>query len=238
MVSLNCDMGESYGYWRLGDDRGIIPYIDYANIACGFHAGDPLTMQRSVRLALSHGKFVGAHPSLPDREGFGRREMHLSSDELTAAFIYQIGSLQGFLTAEGAALSHVKPHGTIYGMAARDMETALAIARAVKVFDVPLFGMAGTFHQEAANALGVSFIPEFFADIPYARNGALVIPRQHSKVDLEKAAARVRRAIREGIGEANDGSLVKVEFETICMHSDPPNASDVAVRLRAVIDDT
>jgi UPF0271 protein len=161
MVTLNCDMGESYGNWRFGDDAGIMPHIDCANIACGFHASDPWTMLKTVRLALSHGKQVGAHPSLPDREGFGRREMKLQPEELTAAFLYQIGALTGMLAAEGGRLSHVKPHGIIYGMAANDMDTARAIAAAVRPFGVPLFGMAGTCHETAAAAvvaLGGSFV--------------------------------------------------------------------------------
>ncbi|MGN7868396.1 hypothetical protein PARHAE_02966 [Paracoccus haematequi] len=236
MATLNCDMGESYGPWSFGDDEGIMPFVDCANIACGFHASDPLTMARTVRLAVGLGKKIGAHPSLPDREGFGRREMHLQPEELTAAFTYQIGALCGFLRAEGVALSHVKPHGIVYGMAARHMPTALAMAKAVAPFGVPLFGMAGTCHEAAAAEIGVPFIGEFFADLTYSPEGALIIPRKHSAIDLDRAAARLERALKTGEVEATDGTPLRVEFGTICIHSDPPNARAVAERLRQVID--
>ncbi|MBB4002106.1 LamB/YcsF family protein [Aurantimonas endophytica] len=236
MVTLNCDMGESYGNWRFGDDAGIMPHIDCANVACGFHASDPWTMLKTVRLAKSHGKAVGAHPGLPDREGFGRREMRLQPEELTAAFLYQIGALCGILGAEGVALSHVKPHGIIYGMAARDMDTARAIAAAVKPFGVPVFGLAGTCHETAASELGVPFLGEFFPDLTYAPDGSLIIPRQQSAIDLDAIEQRMTRALTEGELVATDGSVRKVEFQTVCIHSDPPNARDVAERVRRVID--
>ena len=178
-VTLNCDMGESFGNWRFGDDERIMPLVDCANIACGFHAADPLTIQRTVDLALRCGKMIGAHPSLPDREGFGRREMRLTPDELRAGFIYQIGALSGFVAAAGASLSHVKPHGVIYGMAARDIATATAIAQAAKAFDLPLFGMAGTCHETAAQQVGIAFVGEFFVDLQYGPSGELLIPRNH-----------------------------------------------------------
>jgi len=235
-VTLNCDMGESYGNWRFGDDAGIMPFVDCANIACGFHAGDPMTMRRAVDLAIQHGKKIGAHPSLPDREGFGRRELRLTPDELRAAFIYQIGALCGFLHAAGAPLNHVKPHGIIYGMTARDLALATAMAEAAKAFDVPLFGMAGSLHEQAAKAVGAAFVGEFFADLSYGPAGELIIPRTHSAVDVEKAAARLERAVREGKVEAVDGTLLDVSFETVCVHSDPPNARDVAAGMRRVLD--
>jgi UPF0271 protein len=236
IVTLNCDMGESYGHWRFGDDVGIMPFVDCANIACGFHAGDPTTMARTVELAVREGKKNGAHPSLPDREGFGRREMRLSPGELRSAFIYQIGALAGFVRATGKSLNHVKPHGVIYGMAARDMALATAMAEAAKAFDVPLFGMAGTLHEQAAKAIGVAFVGEFFADLNYGPAGELIIPRTHSAVDVEKAAARLERAVREGKVEAVDGAVLDISFQTVCVHSDPPNARDVAAGMRRVLD--
>jgi 5-oxoprolinase (ATP-hydrolysing) subunit A len=235
-ATLNCDMGEGYGPWRFGDDPGIMPFVDCANIACGFHASDPLTMQRTVDLAVQNGKKIGAHPSLPDREGFGRREMRLSSEELRAAFIYQIGALAGFVAGAGQALNHVKPHGIIYGMAARDLPTAIAIAEAAKVFDLPLFGMAGTYHEEAARTVGIGFVGEFFADLSYGPAGELIIPRSHSAIDLAKASARLEMALTQGKVAATDGTVLPVTFDTICIHSDPPNARDVAVAMRVVLD--
>ena len=236
MVTLNCDMGESYGNWRFGDDAGIMPHIDCANIACGFHASDPWTMLKTVRLALSHGKQVGAHPSLPDREGFGRREMKLQPEELTAAFLYQIGALTGMLAAEGGQLSHVKPHGIIYGMAAHDIDTARAIAAAVKPFGVPLFGMAGTCHETAAAELGVAFVGEFFPDLAYAPGGSLIIPRVQSAIDLTLAEHRMVGALTRRELVTTDGTVRPVDFDTVCIHSDPPNARDVAALMRRVID--
>lgn len=236
MVTLNCDMGESYGNWRFGDDAGIMPHIDCANIACGFHASDPWTMLKTVRLALAHGRQVGAHPSLPDREGFGRREMKLQPEELTAAFVYQIGALSGILAAEGGHLSHVKPHGIIYGMAARDMDTARAIAAAVRPFDVPFFGLAGTCHESAAAELGIRFIGEFFPDLSYGPEGNLIIPRAHSAIDLALAEERMVRALTRRELVATDGSVRAIDFDTVCIHSDPPNARDVAALMRQIID--
>lgn len=235
MISLNCDMGESYGNWRFGDDAGIMPHIHLANIACGFHAGDPWTMLKTIRLALDHGVKVGAHPSLPDKEGFGRREMKLQQEELTAAFLYQIGALRGVLEAAGGTLSHVKPHGIIYGMAARDFATALAIAAAVKPFGVPLFGLSGTCHETAAAEMGVPFVGEFFPDLTYAPDGSLIIPRVHGVIDLAIVERRLRRAL-SGELETTDGGMRPVSFGTVCIHSDPPNARDVAALMRQIID--
>lgn len=235
-VTLNCDMGESFGHWRFGDDEAIMPFVDCANVACGFHASDPLTMQRTVELALRHGKKIGAHPSLPDKEGFGRRQMHLPPEELRAAFIYQIGAIEGFVRAAGSRLNHVKPHGIIYGMAVRDMETATAIAESAAAFDLPLFGLAGTNHQTAAENAGIPFVGEFFADLQYGPVGELIIPRKHSAVDLERCGERLRKAVVEGKVTKTDGAEMQVTFETVCIHSDPPNARDVAATTRAVLD--
>jgi len=237
MTTLNCDMGESFGPWRFGDDEAIMPHVDCANIACGFHASDPTTMMRTVELAGRYGKAIGAHPSLPDREGFGRREMHLGPNELTAAFIYQIGALRGFLDAAAVSLHHVKPHGAVYGMAARDAVTAIAICEAVKVFNVPLFGMSGTQHEAAARTVGVAFVGEFFADLAYGPSGELIIPRTQSAVHIERAANRLRTAVRERTVETTDGSTIAVRFGTVCIHSDPPNANEVALAMRRVLDE-
>src|SRR5271157_6558672 len=141
-LAINCDMGEGFGLYRCGDDAGIMPFITLANVACGFHASDPTVMHKSVLLAEQHGVRVGAHPSLPDLQGFGRREMRMDPRELTDCLIYQVGALKAFLDAEGVALNHIKPHGALYGMAARDENIAAAIADAVRPFGVPILGMA------------------------------------------------------------------------------------------------
>src|SRR5690348_9385981 len=164
-VEINCDMGESYGLYRMGDDAAIMPHITIANVACGFHASDPTVMQRTVRLAKKAGVKVGAHPSLPDLQGFGRREMKMEPEELAACVIYQVGALKGFLEAEGMMLSHVKPHGSLYGMAARMPDIAGAIATAAKVFEVPVYGMAGTLHEKVYTEAGLEFVSEFYADL-------------------------------------------------------------------------
>src|SRR5919109_1210433 len=155
-LAINCDMGEGFGLYRCGDDAAIMPYITLANVACGFHASDPTVMHRTVRLAKQHGVKVGAHPSLPDLQGFGRREMKMDPKELADCLIYQVGALKAFLDAEGMALNHIKPHGALYGMAARSEEIANAICDAADVFKVPLLGMARTKHEEIYPKRGIT----------------------------------------------------------------------------------
>src|SRR4026207_2070869 len=162
-LTINCDMGEGFGLYRIGDDAAMMPHIDLANVACGFHASDPPTMRATVQLAKQHGVKVGAHPSLPDLQGFGRREMKISREELTNCLIYQIGALKGFLKAEGLKLNHIKPHGSLYGMAARMEDMAHAVCDAADIFKVPLFGMVNTLHEKIYKARGHSFVPEFYA---------------------------------------------------------------------------
>src|SRR5260221_6443758 len=183
MVIINCDMGEAFGLYKMGDDEGLMPEIDVANVACGFHGSDFNHMRKTVRLAKQHGVKVGAHPSLPDLQGFGRREMKIGREELTNCLIYQIGALAGFLKAEGMALNHIKPHGSLYGMAGRIEEVANAVCDAADVFQVPLFGMTGTLHEKVYPARGHAFVAEFYADLDYADDGRLIITREHGAVD-------------------------------------------------------
>ena len=147
-VSINCDMGEAFGIYRMGDDEACMPFITHANVACGFHASDPRVMWRTVKAAKRHGVAVGSHPGLPDLQGFGRREMRMERDEITALVAYQTGALKGFLDAEGMTLSHIKPHGALYGMAQRDPEVAEAIADAAEMFAVPVFAFANCAMSE------------------------------------------------------------------------------------------
>lgn len=231
-VSINCDMGESFGLYRMGDDAALMPLITVANVACGFHASDPNHMRETVRLAKRHGVAVGAHPSLPDLQGFGRREMKIERAELADILIYQIGALAGFLKAEGLALNHIKPHGVLYGMAARQEETAEAVCDAADVFGVPLMGLAGTLHESVYTARGHRFLAEYFADLDYAADGGLIITREHHAVDPEEAAARCLRAIREGRVASVEGNDVAVRADTVCVHSDTPNAVAVARAVR------
>ncbi|MQT15322.1 LamB/YcsF family protein [Segnochrobactrum spirostomi] len=232
MTLLNCDMGESFGIWRLGDDDRIMPAIHIANVACGFHASDFNHMRRTVALAKRHGVAVGAHPSLPDRQGFGRREMKISREELANCLIYQIGALQGFLQAEGMSLNHIKPHGSLYGMAARNPEIAHAVCDAADIFKVPLLGMIETEHERVYTARGHRFMAEFYVDLDYADDGSLIITREHEAVDPAEAAARGVRALREGLVRSIGGRDIRVRAETICVHSDTPGAHELAQTLR------
>ncbi len=234
-VQINCDMGESFGLWRMGDDAAILPFIDAANVACGFHASDPVVMRRTVRMAKEHGVAVGAHPSLPDLQGFGRREMKLESDELTAAIVYQVGALKAFLDAEGMALNHIKPHGALYAMAARDENVAGAICDAADVFGVPLYGLADTVHERVYTARGLPFVAEFYADLDYTAEGRVIITREHEAIDPAAAAARTLRAIAQGRVTTIDGGDIAVRADSVCVHSDTPGAVAVAEAVRRIL---
>ena len=178
---LNCDLGEAYGNLKCGPDAELLPIIDIANVACGFHSGDPVIMQETVRQCKEHNVLVGAHPGLPDLQGFGRREMKLSPEELTAITIYQCGALQAFLDRNDVRLNHVKPHGVLYGMMCRDFEIACAVMRGIPK-GVPVFGLAGTNMEKAAQETGVEFRAEFYGDVKYNADGMLVIDRVKKSV--------------------------------------------------------
>jgi UPF0271 protein len=236
MVSINCDMGESFGIWRLGDDAELMPVIHLANVACGFHGSDFNHMRGTVRLAKRHNVQVGAHPSLPDLQGFGRREMKIERDELANCLIYQIGALKGFLDAEGMALSHIKPHGALYSMAARQLPIAHAICDAADVFQVPLLGMTGTLHESIYPERGHRFIAEFYADLEYADDGSLIVTREHPPVHAARAVARCMRAVRDGMVTSIGGQDVALGSDSICLHSDTPGIVECARMLREVLD--
>lgn len=234
-LAINCDMGESFGLYKIGDDEGMMPHITIANVACGFHASDPTVMARTVRLAKQHKVRVGAHPSLPDLQGFGRREMKMRPEELTDCIIYQVGALKGFLEREGMDLFHVKPHGSLYGMAAKSQEVANAVAEAAKVFNVPVLGMAGTLHEQVYTAAGLGFISEYYADLDYADDGTLIITREHPPVDPKRAAEGALRAVKDGVARSVNGNNVHVRADCICVHSDTPNAVEVAQAVKAAV---
>ena len=234
-VAINCDMGEAFGLYRMGDDEAIMPLITVANVACGFHASDPVVMHKTVRLAKQHGVKVGAHPSLPDLQGFGRREMKIPRAELADILVYQVGALKGFLEAEGMELNHIKPHGVLYGMAARQEEVAHAVCDAADVFGVPLFGMAGTLHEKVYADRGHRFVSEFYADLDYDGNGGLIITREHHAVDPRMAAERCVRAVETGKVKSTAGNDVPVRADSVCVHSDTPNATDIAEAVREAL---
>jgi 5-oxoprolinase (ATP-hydrolysing) subunit A len=234
-VSINCDMGEGFGLYRCGDDASMMPYVTLANVACGFHASDPTVMHATVRLAKQHGVQVGAHPSLPDLQGFGRREMLMAPQEITDCVTYQVGALKAFLDAEGMPLSHIKPHGALYGMATRSAAVAEAICDAAEAFQVPLLGLAGTEHERVYRRRGFEFVPEFYADLDYDETGALLITREHVAWDAARAADRVVRALRDKLVRSVGGGDVAVSAESICVHSDTPGAVAIARAVRVAI---
>jgi UPF0271 protein len=235
-IDLNCDMGESFGAWQMGDDDAILPHVSSVNVACGFHAGDPGVMRRTVDAALRHGIAVGAHPSLPDLQGFGRRAMQVSADQAYELVLYQIGALAAFCAARGAKLSHVKAHGALYNMAARDAELAQAIARAVRDFDASavLVGLSGSELVRAGRALGLAVAAEAFADRTYQADGSLT-PRSDPNAlihDVEGALGQVERMVTTDRVETVGGGEITIEADTICIHGDAPGALDFARRIR------
>ena len=235
MTLINCDMGESFGLYKMGDDDAIMPLISVANVACGFHASDFNHMRKTVQSAKQHGVKVGAHPSLPDLQGFGRREMKISREELANCIIYQVGALKGFLEAEGVPLNHIKPHGSLYGMAARMEHAAQAVCDAADVFKVPLYGMINTLHESIYKQRGHKMVAEFYADLDYTDEGGLIITREHDAKDPKTAAEKAVRAIQEGKVKSVGGKDIAVRADTICVHSDTPNAVAIAQAVRAAV---
>ncbi len=238
-IDLNCDMGESFGAWNMGQDAQVMPWISSANIACGFHAGDFSTMQRTVALAKQHRVAIGAHVSLPDLQGFGRREMHISPAEAHALTLYQIGALAAFAHAQSVRMHHVKPHGALYNMAAKDAHLAAAIASAVRDFDpqLILFGLAGSALPLAGVQIGLAVAHEAFADRRYNADGSLVSRREAGAVidDIGTAVAQaVQIATNEKV-ETADGKSLRIQADTICVHGDRPDAAAFAKRLHAAL---
>ena len=238
-VDLNCDTGESFGAWTLGADAELLSQVTSANIACGYHAGDPGTMRRTIDLALERGVALGAHPGLPDLAGFGRRVIEISAEDAYDMVVYQVGALAAFAAARGARLAHVKPHGALYNMAAARPPLADAIARAVRDVDrgLMLFGLAGSALVTAARTAGLTAVEEGFADRRYAPNGALVARTEPGAVieDANAAVAQAVRMVRDRRVTAIGGTDVAVRADTICIHGDTPGAAGHARALRAAL---
>jgi UPF0271 protein len=235
-IDLNCDMGESFGRYKLGEDEAVIRFITSANIACGQHAGDPLVMRTTVQLAKQHGVAVGAHPGWPDLQGFGRREMAFSQEEAEALLLHQIGALAAVAKAEGINLRHVKPHGALYNQAVKDRALAAAIARAVSAFDkdLVLVGLAGSLLIDAGRELGLRVANEGFPDRRYRPNGTLV-PRVQADATIEDAAQVAAHAVQIAVeGIAVGGRRIKVE--TLCLHGDHPHAVENARLVREALE--
>lgn len=240
-VDLNCDMGESFGPWRMGNDAELMKYVSSVNIACGFHAGDASTMRETVELAIKHRVAVGAHPGYPDLQGFGRRNMSLSEGELCDIVIYQISALKGICEASGTRLTHVKPHGAMYNHAAKDSRVSRAIADAVRLVDpsLILYGLSGSLLIAEAEAAGLRTASEVFADRTYKRDGSLT-PRTEPNAlisDVEKAAAQALLMVVSGSALAADGTSVPVKADTICLHGDGQNALEFARAVSAVFEE-
>lgn len=234
-IDLNCDMGEGFGRYDIGNDAEVMPLITSANVACGFHASDPGTMHRTLRLAKEYDVAVGGHPSFPDRVGFGRREMSASPAEIQDDVMYQLGALQAFCKAEGVPLRHVKPHGALYNLAARKIEVATAIATAIRAVDPSLYlvGLCGSEMAMAAGDAGLKFAAEAFADRGYGKDGRLVSRREPGAVldDPGAVAERVVRMVRDGEVTAVDGTDLSIDPKTVCVHGDTPG---VVALLRAI----
>jgi UPF0271 protein len=239
-VDLNCDLGESFGRYRIGADEAMMPYITSANIACGYHAGDPLVMDRTVRLAAKYAVGVGAHPSFPDLMGFGRRAMQLAPEEIENDILYQVGALAAFARAAGVDLVHVKSHGALYNMAARDMELARAIVRGIARFshDLIVVCLAGSAMIEAAGEAGLRAAGEGFADRAYTPDGTLRSRQEPGAVihDPQVAAERAVGMVRDGVVVAHTGEEISLRVDTLCVHGDTPTAVQIAQTLRSELE--
>lgn len=227
-VDLNCDMGESYGAFTMGSDEIILPFVTSANIACGFHAGDPAVMKKTVRQAIAKGVVIGAHPGLPDLQGFGRREMTVSPEEAYDMVVYQIGALAAFVKSEGGILHHVKPHGALYNMAAVNRELSAAIAEAVYKVEpgLILYGLSGSGLIAEGIKAGLKVANEVFADRTYQQDGRLTSRKLADAMvtDDQLAISRVLRMVKEGKVNSQQGVDIDITADTICIHGDGKHA--------------
>ena len=239
-VDLNADVGESFGLYTLGDDQTLMSSLTSANIACGFHAGDPHVMRRTVQAAIAAGVAIGAHPGFPDLSGFGRRRMHLSPAEIEDIVVYQIGALMAMTAACGSVLKHVKPHGALYNMAATDRAMADAIVGATVSVNrhLVLVGLSGSALIAAGRAAGLTTASEAFADRGYDADGRL-LPRHHPGAiidDVERVAARAVAMVKNRTVETSDGVRVPLDVDTLCIHGDTPGASQLARAVRTALE--
>ncbi|WP_422656991.1 LamB/YcsF family protein [Paenibacillus sp. EC2-1] len=236
-IDLNCDMGESFGVYHLGADAVLLEHVTSANIACGFHAGDPSVMRSTVKLALQQGAAIGAHPGLPDLAGFGRRNMDISPDEAFDMVTYQIGALQMFVKQEGGVLHHVKPHGALYNMAATSKALADAIAAAIYAIDsnLILYGLSGSAMIEAGEQIGLRTASEVFADRTYQDDGTLTPRRMSGSLitDTDHAVQQVLGMVKDGYVKSISGKSVPIQADTVCIHGDGAHAVMFAQQLRS-----
>ena len=242
-IDLNCDMGESFGAYKLGMDEKVIQFITSANIACGWHAGDPLVMDATVKMAVEHGVGVGAHPGYPDLLGFGRRKFDCTVEEVRNYLIFQIGALQAFCKVHGTQLQHVKPHGALYLTAVGDEGVARAVAEAIvsvnpELLYVALAGAKGELVKRIGQEVGLKVVYEAFPDRAYTPEGTLVSRRQSGAVikDPQEVSERALRMAKEGIVIAVDGTSIPLEAQTLCVHGDTPSAVDLVRSIRETLE--
>jgi 5-oxoprolinase (ATP-hydrolysing) subunit A len=236
-IDINSDIGESFGAYKIGNDAGLMKSITSANIAAGFHGGDPSVLRETIRLAKAHGVAVGAHPGFPDLVGFGRRELNVTAREAEDMVLYQVAAVAGVAAAEGVRIQHVKPHGALFNMAVRNAELSAAIARAVAALDrgLILFGLPGSEILGAGRAAGLRVAAEVFADRAYEADGSLASRRKPGSVihDADAVVARAVRMVKERTVIATDGSVVALDADTICVHGDTPGSDALAAKIRA-----
>ncbi len=238
-IDLNCDMGESFGAWTMGNDAALMDSVSSDSIACGLHAGDASTIRKTVETAIEKGVAIGAHPSFPDLQGFGRREMKLSELEIFDAVLYQVAALKGICEALGGRLNHVKAHGALYNQAAKDAKIAAAIAAAVKTIDEKLvfYGLSGSFLISEAEKINLKTASEVFADRTYQTDGSLTTRSQSNALisDNETAAAQVLQMIETQTVRAANGETIAIKAETVCIHGDGEHALEFAARIKRIL---
>ncbi|KHE71545.1 LamB/YcsF family protein [Halobacillus sp. BBL2006] len=230
-VDLNCDMGESFGLYQLGNDEGMMPYITSANIACGYHAGDPTIMRKTIELAKEHNVQIGAHPAFPDLMGFGRRHMNCTASEIKDYVLYQLGALREFARANGVPIAHCKPHGALYMMAMEDEKIAKAILEGIAKTDdnMIVFAMNNSAVVEVGEKMGVRVAKETYSDREHTETGSIIMTRKGSEIgDYDAMADRVVRMVKEGKVTAHTGNDADVMAETVCIHGDTPGAVKLA----------
>lgn len=238
-IDLNCDLGESFGAYRIGMDEQVVPNITSANVACGFHAGDPVVMRHTVALCRKYGVGVGAHPGYPDLGGFGRRNMSISCEEVEDDIIYQVGALKAFCDSEGVPLFHVKPHGALYNMAGKDYNLAMAVCRGIQAVDpdLKILALSGSCMIRAARDMGMSAVSEVFADRAYEADGTLVSRTKPGAMikDEDEAIARVVKMAREGKVTAIDGTEISICADSVCVHGDGEKALVFVEKIREAL---
>ena len=238
-IDLNCDMGESFGAWTMGNDEAVLPHVTSVNIACGFHAGDPATMRKTVKAAVHHGVAIGAHPGLPDLVGFGRRVMDISADDVYDLVVVQVGALAGVAASQNTRLHHVKAHGALYNMAATRLDIATAIAHAVRDVDrnLVLYALACSVQVRAGQDAGLKVAQEVFADRTYQSNG-LLTPRTEPGAmitDIDVATAQVLQMVQQRTVTSLEGQAVELSADTLCLHGDQPDAAHFARHIRTTL---